>query len=173
MVRGRSDDGQVVRWRSGEVKSQILLNILRSWLWVCNSGFWVGLDIFSCEAQLNKCTFVSVCLSVCLSVCGQNWISQCLVSLWQLMTTYDSLWQLMTAYDSLWQLMTAYDSLWQLLTTSDNFWQLMTTYDSFWQILTTSDNFWQLLTTFDKFWQLTTSFDILTAYDSFCMLWHK
>ena len=24
--------------------------------------------VFSCEAQLNKCTFVSVCLSVCLSV---------------------------------------------------------------------------------------------------------
>ena len=76
------------------------------------------------------------------------WVAmQCVsISLWQLMTAYDSnhtpdyqrtaydsylvldyaprqlravfggLWQLMTAYDSLWQLMTAYDSLWQLMT---------------------------------------------------------
>mgnify|MGYP003330655025 CR=1 FL=1 len=48
------------------------------------------LKTFSCEAQLNTCTFVSVRLS-------QLNFSQ----FGQLMTTYNSLLQLMTAYDSL------------------------------------------------------------------------
>ena len=76
-------------------------------------------------------------LVFCLSVCGQNWISHCLVSLWQLMTAYDSLWQLMTAYDSFWQLLTAFDSLWQLMTAYDSLWQLMIAYDNLWQRMTT------------------------------------
>ena len=65
------------------------------------------LDVFSCEAQLNKCTFLSVCLSVCPSVSKTEFLI-----VW---SAYDNLWQLMTAYDNLWQLMTAYDSLWQLI----------------------------------------------------------
>ena len=52
---------------------------------------------FSCEAQLNKCTCVSVCLSVRPF---QNVI----------LPAYDSFWKLMTAYDSLQPLMTADDS---------------------------------------------------------------
>ena len=88
----------------------------------------------------------------------QNWISHCLVSLWQLMTAFDSLWQLLTAYDSLWQLLTAFDNFWQLLTTYHNLSQLMTTYDNLWQLMTTYDNLWQLLTTFDNFWQLMTTY---------------
>ena len=67
-----------------------------------------------------------LCPSVRLSVRLQNWISHCLVSLWQLLTFYDNLWQLMTTDDNLWQLMTTYDNLWQLMTTYDNLWQLMT-----------------------------------------------
>ena len=60
--------------------------------------FW----IFSCEAQLNPCTFVSVCPSVRLSVCFK--------------TEFLTVW---SAYDNFWQLMTAF---------LDNFWQLLTTY---------------------------------------------
>ena len=67
------------------------------------SSFWKKRIIFSCEAQLNKCTF----LSVCLSVCPSPKLNYSLFG--HLMTAYDSLWQLMTTYNNLWQLMTTYE----------------------------------------------------------------
>ena len=115
---------------------------------------------------MHFCLCLSVCLSVrpsvLPSVCpSQNWISPCLVPIWQLMTAYDNSWQLMTAYDSLWQLMTAYDS----------WWQLMTAFDSFWQLLTTFDYFWLLLTTHDKKNQFYGSTDrLLVVHCMFCIL---
>ena len=90
--------------------------------------------LFSCKAQLNKCTCVSVCPSVRLSVSKRNF-----ASLWQLLIAYDSLnnlWQLMTADNSWWQLLTDFDSFWQLLTAFDSFWQLLTAFHSFWKIMT-------------------------------------
>ena len=50
--------------------------------------------IFSCEARLNKCTFVSVCPSVGLSGSKLN-----LLMFGQLMTANDSLGQLLTTFD--------------------------------------------------------------------------
>ena len=126
------------------------------------------LYFFSCEAQLNTCTFL-------LSVCPWSNLNFSLFG--QLMTAYDNLWQLMTAYASLWQLwqlMTTFDNFWQLLTTFDNFWQLLTTFDNFWQLLTTYDNLWQPMTTYDNLWQLMTTYDnlwqLMTTFDNF-WLW--
>ena len=66
------------------------------WHWNCLYTFQsFTILIFSCEAQLNKCTFLSVCLSV----------SNRKFSLFEpLMTAYDNLcswWQLMTADNSI------------------------------------------------------------------------
>ena len=104
--------------------------------------------IFSCEVQLNMCTFVSVCLCVRFKTEFLAFWSA-LNSLWQLMTTYDSKLRLITACDSLYQLMTALTVLWQLMTTYDCFLQLTTAFDILWQLLATYDSLWQLMTTFD------------------------
>ena len=48
-------------------------------------SLWRSVWLLAATAQLNKCTFVSVCQSVCLSVCpSQNWISPCFVPAWSL-----------------------------------------------------------------------------------------
>ena len=151
-----------IDWRNDAISRFTRVVIFRA-----QSSTFAPVIIFSCEAQLNTCTYV---LSVRPSVCpSQRGNSHCYDNLWQFMTTYDNLWQNMTTYDNLWQLMTTYDNLWQLLTVFDSLLNLLTSFDIFWQLMSAYDSFWQLLTAFDSLWQITTAFDSFWQLMTACL----